>query len=530
MAPYLLHHLIAESASARSEAEALCLRGQSLSYGGLATLTDEVASGFAGLGLRRHDRVAVLLSKSFAFVAACFGATRTGCVFVPINPALRPGQVAHLLRDCDVVTLVTSAERVTQLADVLGTCPALRHVVIATPGAVPESPPGVAVLSWAAFIAEGRRTVSGGSDNDMAAILYTSGSTGMPKGVVVSHRAMVSGATSVASYLQNHPGDRLLAVLPFSFDAGFSQLTTAFLTGAAVVLLDYLVPHEALRVMEAERITGLTAVPPLWIELSGLDWPASIDSHLRYFASTGGRMPRAILQQLRARAPSARPYLMYGLTEAFRSTYLPPEEVDRRPDSIGRAIPNQEVLVLRPDGSVCDPGEAGELVHRGSTVASGYWNDPQRTSERFRPLPGRPGGLPFAEMAVFSGDTVMADSDGYLYFVGRSDEMIKVSGYRISPTEIEEALYSSGRVAEAAVAAIPDARDGHAIVAWVLPSGDMTLTEDEVRAVCRERLARYMQPTVVRIVSHSLPRNGNGKLDRPRLVAELGLSAADAPA
>jgi non-ribosomal peptide synthetase component F len=215
--------------------------------------------------------------------------------------------------------------------------------------------------------------------------------------VVLSHRNMVAGAKSVASYIENRESDVLLAALPLSFDAGFSQLTTAFHAGASVVLLNYLLPKDVVRAVAEHRVTGITAVPPLWIQLTQVTWPAGVSAHLRYFANTGGRMPFETLSKLRALWPQARPYLMYGLTEAFRATYLPPEEVERRPDSIGKAIPNSEVLVLRPDGSPCEPGEPGELVQRGALVAQGYWNDPDKTAERFRPLPGararpRPSG------------------------------------------------------------------------------------------------------------------------------------------
>ena len=257
---------------------------------------------------------------------------------------------------------------------------------------------------------DGRGVPGGVGADDLALVQYTSGSTGRPKGVVLSHRNMVAGAKSVASYLENGPQDTLLAALPLSFDAGFSQLTTAFHAGARVVLLNYLMPRDVLKAMEREKVTGLTAVPPLYIQLAGLDWPKAINDKLRYFANTGGRMPLETLTQLRQRAPQAKPFLMYGLTEAFRSTFLPPEEVDRRPDSIGKAIPNAEILVLREDGTPCDADEPGELVHRGALVGQGYWNDAEKTAERYKPLPagvgGRESGLTLPEIAVFSGDTV----------------------------------------------------------------------------------------------------------------------------
>ena len=386
------------------------------------------------------------------------------------------------------------------------------------PASAPALPPGVAWCTWAELLATvpaaGHRVI----DTDMVAILYTSGSTGRPKGVVLSHRNMVAGAKSVASYLQNGPQDTLLAALPLSFDAGFSQLTTAFHAGARVVLLNYLLPRDVLIAMAREKVTGLTAVPPLYIQLSGLEWPASIDTHLRYFANTGGRMPRETLNLLRQRVPSAKPFLMYGLTEAFRSTYLPPEEVDRRPDSIGKAIPNAEILVLREDGSECGPDEPGELVHRGALVGQGYWNDAEKTAERYKLLPGREAGLMLPEYAVFSGDTVRRDAEGFLYFIGRRDEMMKTSGYRVSPTEVEEVLYATRLVGECVAFGVDHASLGQVIqVIATAPDGTDTLDVSALLAECRARMPAYMVPAGISPRAGPLPRNPNGKIDRKLL-------------
>jgi acyl-CoA ligase (AMP-forming) (exosortase A-associated) len=354
-------------------------------------------------------------------------------------------------------------------------------------------------------------------DTDMAAILYTSGSTGKPKGVVLSHRNMVAGAKSVAQYLENRPEDRILAALPLSFDAGFSQLTTAFQAGASVALINYLLPRDVLAAAERYGITGLTAVPPLWIQLAQLAWPAAVRRSLRYIANTGGRMPKATLDALRKALPQTRPYLMYGLTESFRSTYLPPEEVERRPDSIGKAIPNAEVLVVRADGTICDANEPGELVHRGALVSLGYWNDPEKTAERFKPAPGQPKGLVMPEIAVWSGDTVRRDEEGFLYFIGRRDEMIKTSGYRVSPTEVEEVIYSTGLVKEAAALGVPHPVLGQAIVIVATPQRSGELDTEALLAQCRARLPGFMVPARIIQSNESLPRNPNGKIDRKLL-------------
>jgi acyl-CoA ligase (AMP-forming) (exosortase A-associated) len=332
---------------------------------------------------------------------------------------------------------------------------------------------------------------------------------------------MVAGAQSVAQYLENRPSDRILSALPLSFDAGFSQLTTAFHVGARVTLINYLLPRDVIDATSQESITGLTAVPPLWIQLAQLKWPEAAQNSLRYIANTGGRMPKATLNQLRVALPKTIPFLMYGLTESFRSTYLPPSEVDQRPDSIGKAIPNAEVLVVHPDGTPCAPGEPGELVHRGALVSLGYWNDPEKTAERFKPAPGQPPGLTMPEIAVWSGDTVRTDEEGFLYFISRGDEMIKTSGYRVSPTEVEEVLYATALVAEAVALGIPHPVLGQAIVAVVTPSYDNQLDTDELLKECKRRLPAYMVPAIVKVHLGNLPRNPNGKIDRKILVGEL---------
>jgi acyl-CoA synthetase (AMP-forming)/AMP-acid ligase II len=293
------------------------------------------------------------------------------------------------------------------------------------------------------------------------------------------------------------------------------------------VLLDYLMPQEVMLTLERERITGLAAVPPIWIQLAELRWPDSVRTTLRYITNSGGAMPGATLARLRQALPQTRVFLMYGLTEAFRSTYLPPEEVDRRPDSIGKAIPGAEILVLRPDGSECAVDEPGELVHRGALVSLGYWNDPERTAERFRPAPPSPPGIPMPEIAVWSGDVVRRDADGYLYFIGRRDEMIKTSGMRVSPTEVEEEAYATGLVGDAVAVGVPHERLGQAIVLVASPAAGKSPDSDTLLATLRRRLPRYMVPSAVewRV---SLPRSANGKFDRAFLKSELTKGVAEA--
>jgi acyl-CoA ligase (AMP-forming) (exosortase A-associated) len=526
----LLPELIALTAQRTPQAIALTSGTSHLSYADLSTSVSQFAAGLLGLGLDRGERVAIYLEKRFETVVASFGAPAAGAVFVPVNPLLKPEQVAFILRDCNVRVLVTSPERLALMKDVLAECHDLRHVVV-TDAVTNSAHADISVTGplgltfWSDLLRSPARPGYRVIDVDMAAILYTSGSTGKPKGVVLSHRNMVAGAKSVASYLENNPQDTLLAALPLSFDAGFSQLTTAFHAGARVVLLNYLMPRDVLKAMEREKVTGLTAVPPLYIQLAQLDWPAAINENLRYFANTGGRMPRETLNLLRQRVPQANPFLMYGLTEAFRSTYLPPDEVDRRPDSIGKAIPNAEILVLREDGSPCSPEEPGELVHRGALVGMGYWNDAEKTAERYKLLasdaPGRQQGLQLPEYAVFSGDTVRKDAEGFLYFIGRRDEMMKTSGYRVSPTEVEEILYATQLVGECVAFGVDHPTLGHAIqviATHAVGTGAGGLSS--LISECRARMPAYMVPSGIEIVAGPLPRNPNGKIDRKLLATE----------
>jgi len=529
----LLHELITLTASRTPQAMALTYGSVHLTYADLSAGVTQFASGLMALGVSRGERVAIYLEKRFETVIASFGAPAAGAVFVPVNPILKPEQVAFILRDCNVRVLVTSPERLAAMKDELAQCHDLRYVVVTdapTQAAPAEKADAnlsgpLALLQWRDLLASPAQAGHRVIDTDMVAILYTSGSTGKPKGVVLSHRNMVAGAKSVASYLENTVQDTLLAALPLSFDAGFSQLTTAFHAGARVVLLNYLMPRDVLKAMEREKVTGLTAVPPLYIQLAQLAWPAAIDEHLRYFANTGGRMPRETLNVLRQRAPSAKPFLMYGLTEAFRSTFLPPDEVDRRPDSIGKAIPNAEILVLREDGSPCGAEEPGELVHRGALVGLGYWNDAEKTAERYKLLapdaPGRQPGLQLPEYAVFSGDTVRRDAEGFLYFIGRRDEMMKTSGYRVSPTEVEEILYATQLVGECVAFGVEHASLGHAIHV-IATSAESAAGKglDALMLECRARMPAYMVPAGIELVAGPLPRNPNGKIDRKLLATD----------
>lgn len=498
----------------------MLLKDKTLSYRALSDAVSRAAAGLRTLGVQYNERVAVYLPKQFETVITMFGAAEAGGVFVPVNPILKPEQVAHILQDCSTQVLITSPERTQLLAEALRDCPDLKHVIlIADPPEGGFGNPHYEIGSWHSLLSQPPGVTTRRIDADMAAILYTSGSTGRPKGVVLSHRNMLAGAESVATYLENTMEDRLLAVLPFSFDYGLSQLTTAFSVGASVVLMDYLLPRDVIRAIGRYGVTGLAAVPPLWNQLADLPWPEEAVDCLRYITNSGGAMPVGTTRNLRAALPNTQVYLMYGLTEAFRSTYLPPDHVDTKPESMGKAIPNADIMVVRPDGSECDADEPGELIHRGALVALGYWGDKQKTDIRFKPAPGQVDGIPNPEIAVWSGDRVKRDTEGFLYFIGRNDEMIKTSGYRVSPGEIEEIVFQIDGIEQAVALGAPHPQLGAAIVLVVQASRN-GLDVDEVLAHCRVHLPMYMLPGHIHFAD-DLPRNPNGKIDRKTLATRF---------
>jgi len=514
-----IHDLLSQAAALRASAPALSYGDTTVGYDELWDEVRTVGTRLGALGLGRGDRVAIYLEKRIETVTVMFAASFAGGVFVPINHVLKPAQVEHILRDSGARVLVTSVERLGRLAEALKAS-AITDVIALGADDSGMIGDGIFVHPWP-LAHEGETVSPPIIDLDPAAILYTSGSTGLPKGVVLSHRNLIVGAESVSSYLGNTSDDVILSVLPLSFDAGLSQVTTAFSVGAHCVLMNYLLPREVPKLCARHGVTGIAGVPPLWMQIADVAWPDDVAGRVRYWANTGGRMPRAVLDRLRAIFGSADPYLMYGLTEAFRSTYLDPAEIDRRPDSIGKAIPNAEILVLRPDGTSCAAGEEGELVHRGALVALGYWNDPERTAERYRPVPHPDQPWRAPEMAVWSGDMVRTDEDGFLYFVGRTDDMIKTSGYRVSPTEIEEAAYATGLVRDAVALGVEEPGIGHRIV-LVVSSSEGEVDTAALTTALRHTLPMYMVPARVE-TRDELPRSPNGKFDRNLMKAQVSV-------
>ena len=469
-----------------------------LNFAELAAAASAFASNLVRAGVRPGDRVALYLDKSIHAVISFYGIWSAGAVAVPVHHSLKSAQVHRILRDSGAVIIVSEAVRFGAL----------------DPGSLGEATP-----VEASSLTEGPATdrlpeVPGGTQTP-ALILYTSGSTGYPKGILISHANLDAGARIVAGALGITADDRILSVLPFSFDYGLNQLLTTVRQGATLVLQRSSHPADICQALVDERISGLAGVPLLWSQLMLRHSPfASMTfPSLRYITNSGGAFPLPLLARYRQVFPALRVYLMYGLTEAFRSTILPPEEVDLFPDSMGKPISETQVMVINAAGQPSAPGETGQLVHSGPTVAMGYWNDPQKTAAVFRPHPFDSHSL---HRAVYSGDLVRRDAGGRLFFVGRNDQMIKNHGFRVSPDEIEEIVHRSGLVSEVVARLETDNAQGTQLVIDVVPLGAGAFDIKPLVAFCRREMPRYMIPDQV-YVHECMPRTSSGKIDRAGL-------------
>jgi acyl-CoA ligase (AMP-forming) (exosortase A-associated) len=471
----------------------------SLDHAQLAGWALRFAHQLTASGVAPGDRVAIYLDHVPEACVALYAAWSAGALAVPINQALKSAQVAHILRDSGARVLVSAPHKLARLEPpTLADVTTLAVPSYETPG---EEAPAEAM----------QRTLPGG--DAPAAILYTSGSTGRPKGILISHANLRAGARIVAGYLGLRRDERILGVLPLSFDYGLNQLLCAVHCGCTLVLQRSHFPADVLRSLSVQRITVLAGVPPFWKQLvrgapGRLDLP-----HLRCITNSGGVFPVELVRRYRGELPHVRLVLMYGLSEAFRSTYLAPEELARRPGSIGKAIPESEVLVLDAQGRRCAPGEPGELVHRGPTVALGYWNDPEATARVFRPDPDDPRS---GRKVVYSGDYVTRDSEWFLTFVGRCDQLIKSHGYRVSPDEVEELIHDSALVTEVAVHGRADELSGAVLVAHVIPAEPQVFSTRALLDYCRARMPAHMVPRVIEVHAE-LPRTASGKIDRMAL-------------
>lgn len=486
---------------------ALILRTATLSYGELRTRVADLAGWLKNRLPQTGARVASWAAKSELTCLLPLAAARAGLVHVPINPLLKRAQAAHILSDSGSQMLLGTKARLASLeeTDVPAGCPVLDEAAL-----------------WAEVASVGHSLPpSSAEPDDLCAILYTSGSTGRPKGVMLSHANLWLGAASVAEYLGMAWDDVTLAVLPLSFDYGQNQLLSTWFAGGTVVPLDYLFPRDVAKACAKHGVTTLAAVPPLWVQLTELDWPTQAYAPLRRLTNSGGALTEDLVRSLRTIFPAARLFPMYGLTEAFRSTYLDPDLVDSHPTSMGRAIPFAEILVVNDAGEIAAPGEEGELVHCGPLVAQGYWQDAERTAVRFKPAPAASA---YGGTAVWSGDRVMRAEDGLLYFVGRRDAMIKSAGNRISPQEVEDAARATGLVAEAVALGMPDERLGHAVHLVVRAAGSTGEAADDLPHMLAKLLAKelpnFMHPAMIHW-RDAMPLNPNGKIDRTALFQEL---------
>ena len=482
--PYPLDHLALRG---DRNSPALVADGQTLSFAELDEQVGRIAATLLGAALAPGDRVASWMGKTRLACLLPLAAARAGLVHVPINPVLRRAQAAHILADSGTRLLIANRAR-------LGTLEG-DDIAEATMIALEDWDDGQEALPASAH-----------DPDTLAALFYTSGSTGRPKGVMLSHANLWLGAISVAHYLGLGSDNRTLCVLPLAFDYGQNQLLSTWAAGGCAIAFDYLLPRDVVRAVRRHDVTVLAGVPPLWHQLAEADWSGGQGASLGTLTNSGGHLPLPLVRKLRGLFPQARLHLMYGLTEAFRSTSLDPALVDTHPDSVGTASPFAEVTIVRPDGSEASPGEEGELVHAGPLVAQGYWNDAQRTAERFR------------DGQVWSGDRAVKGEDGLIRFRGRADAMIKTSGNRVSPTEVEEAALASGAVAQSVALGMPDETLGQAIILVAEPAGENA--EERLRAFFAAELPAFMRP--IRIVwRERLPVGPNGKLERAAILAEI---------
>jgi acyl-CoA ligase (AMP-forming) (exosortase A-associated) len=477
-----------------ADAPALLIGDKVTTYAALDAGVGRLASWLLEQAGGPGERVASWSAKTRLACLMPLAAARAGLINVPVNPLLKGPQVAHILSDSGAKLLVTNSARAEMLGEGRPVECAVQDLKIAEEmidSGEHGLPPSVA------------------EPDALAAILYTSGSTGRPKGVMLSHANLWLGAESVASYLKLCPEDRVLGVLPLSFDYGQNQLLSSWYAGAAVAPLDYLTARDVVKAVARHKATTLAGVPPLWVQLVESDWPAETAANLKRLTNSGGALTPSLIDAMRRTFPNADIYPMYGLTEAFRSTYLDPKYVADHPTSMGRAIPHAEILVCRADGTITADEEPGELVHCGPLVAKGYWHDEERTAQRFKLAPR---ASEYGGMAVWSGDTVRRDANHLLYFVGRDDAMIKTAGNRVSPTEVEDVAVASGLIYEAVAFGVPDARLGAAII-LIVRGKDGVSDEEALAAYLRQNLPNFMQPQAIEW-RDALPRNPNGKLDR----------------
>jgi amino acid adenylation domain-containing protein len=512
--PQLQDHL-RDAAERLPEKVALVCGQQRLTYADLERRSNALAHALVARGIERGDRVVIFADNTVEAVVAFWAVLKANAVVSVVNPQTKTGKLVHLLNDCRASALITTARHAAVMNGALVLCPHLSTVVVA--GTLDRSGLGNMpnAVSWDEVTAgqpvdrcPPRRNI----DIDLASIMYTSGSTGDPKGIMLTHRNMMTAAASITAYLENVEDDVILGVLPLSFDYGLYQMVMAFRVGARLVLeRSFAFPTDVLRTVVAEKVTGFPGVPTIFAMMAGMRNLAEFDlSCIRYVTNTAAALPVKHILFLRELFPKARIYSMYGLTECKRCTYLPPEDLERKPESVGGAIPNTEIWIVDEHDRRLGPNEVGQLVVRGATVMKGYWEKPEATAKRLRPGPVS------GEMVLYTGDYCRMDDEGYLYFVGRMDEIIKTRGEKVAPKEVEKALVSIQGVVEAAVVGVPDPILGQAIKAFVVLEPGTALTVKAVQLGCQARLENFMVPTEV-VILPALPKTTSGKINKLEL-------------
>ena len=508
----LLHHFLEATGRQWPDKNALVCDGQHYSYAQIDRMATELAVFLQQRGVQRGERVAIFMDNTLETVVSIYAALKAGAVFMPVNPLTKQDKLAYLLNDARASVLLTHAALHATFSGALAHNHSVHSCIVA--GELHSAHKGERLLSYASVAgAVGELVDPGCIDQDLAAIIYTSGSTGDPKGVMLTHLNMVSAANSVSSYLGLRRDDVVLCVLPLAFDYGLYQVLMSFKLGATVALeRSFAFPVKVLEVMARERVTVLPGVPTIFSLLMGIKTLAKNDlGALRMITNTAAALSEQHILELRALFPQATLFSMYGLTECKRVTYLPPEQLDIRPTSVGRGMPNEEVWLVDEAGQRLPNGSTGELVIRGSNVMRGYWEKPDETAKRLRPGPN-PG-----EMLLYSGDIFRTDAEGYLYFVARRDDVIKSRGEKVSPREVENVLYGMQGVHEVAVVGVPDPVLGQAVKAFVALRPGFSYSEREVIKYCLGHLESFMAPKQVVFVD-ALPKTDTGKIKKTGLV------------
>ena len=510
-----LHDYLLESARRLPEKVALVCQKQRLSYAEIDARSNALANALVRRGVERGDRVVVFADNTVEAVVSFWAILKANGVVSIVNPLTKADKLIYLLNDCRAKALITDGHLTPVFSEAARGSAHLRSVIVS--GGLDrvrlEGLPGV--VAWDdALSAEERHTAPPrrNIDVDLAAIIYTSGSTGDPKGVMLTHRNMLTAATSISTYLENVEDDVILGVLPLAFDYGLYQMIMAFRLGARLVLeRSFTYPAQVLKAVVDEGVTGFPGVPTIFAILAELKTLKSLDlSRIRYVTNTAAALPLKHILMLRDIFPTARIYSMYGLTECKRCTYLPPAELEKKPGSVGIAIPNTELWVVDEEGNRVGPGVVGQLVIRGATVMKGYWEKPEATAKKLKP-----GPLP-GEQVLFTGDFCKLDEDGYLYFVGRMDDIIKSRGEKVAPKEVENALMNIHGVKEAAVIGVPDDILGQAVKAFVVLEAGASLSDKDVMRECQARLENFMVPKHVVFVPE-LPKTTTGKVKKTGL-------------